>query len=182
MKENKKNAKKAKGRRAYLNDFKLDEKGEYQYEGLLYQWAGEEEAYRHTLLALWGLGVLQMISVLAAGFVEAPGVLKGFYVIFPYIVSLVASVSVLWGIWRLTEGKKPLRAYIYKASVAALPVRTLIVMIAGGISVLGEIYYEVSHGTQGQLTLILLFLLLEIIPVICAALILKKVQNMPWEL
>ncbi len=174
--------KKYKGRRAYLNDFKLNDKGEYNYEGILYAWAGEKEAYRSTLLTLWVLGVLQMIMSVSAGFVEAPGIMDAFYVILPYIISMVAGVSVLWAVIRMTEGKVPLRAYVYKASVAALPVRSLIVMIAAGIAAVGEICYVIANGTQGKTALIVLFIVLEAVTVISSIGIFKKVQNMPWEI
>ena len=34
--------KKYKGRKAYLNDFHKNEKGDYEYQGILYEWKGEE--------------------------------------------------------------------------------------------------------------------------------------------
>lgn len=180
--KHRKSEKKYKGRKAYLNDFKLNDKGEYNYEGILYGWAGEEEAYKSTLRILWILGILQTAALLAAGFVEAPGIMNSFYVVLPYAISLVAGVSVLWGIGRLTAGKHPLRAYIYKASVGALPMRTVIVMVSAAIACAGELYYLIANGSEGKLSLIILYLILELIPVASSVLIFIKVQKMPWEI
>ena len=37
--------KKYKGRKAYLNDFQKNAKGEYEYQGNLYEWQGEKKEY-----------------------------------------------------------------------------------------------------------------------------------------
>lgn len=173
--------KKYKGRKAYLNDFKKNEKGEYAYEGTFYEWRKEPEAYKRTLLTLWVLGILTLVCAAGAGFFDAPGAINSFYVIAPYIISLVAAFSVLWGIIRLTEGKTPMRAYIYQASVEKLPVRTLIIMIFAGISLAGELFYLFRHGSEGKLPAILGFLLFEGLTLALALGIRRIVSKMAWE-
>lgn len=173
--------KKYKGRKAYLNDFKRNEKGEYSYEGTLYEWKGVPEAYKRTLLELWFFGILELLCAAAAGFFDAPGAMNCFYVILPYIIGLVAAFSVLWGIIRLTEGKNPMRSYIYEASVGKLPARTLLVMIFSGIAVAGELLYVILHGSGGKFPVILAFLLLEALTLLLALKIYKIVSKMSWE-
>lgn len=170
-----------KGRKAYLNDFKKNEKGEYAYEGTLYEWKGEPKAYGHTMKLIWSYGILLIISAAGAGFFDAPGAMNSFYVILPYMTSLVAAFSVLWGIIRLTEGKQPMRAYIYKASVEKLPVRSLIVMIFSGAAMAGELIYVFCHGSGGKLPAIISFLTFEVFTLLLALGIYKNVQKMPWE-
>lgn len=170
-----------KGRKAYLNDFKKNEKGGYTYEGTVYEWKKEPEAYKRTLLTLWILGILLVLCAVGAGFFDAPGAVNRFYVILPYITSFVAAMSVLWGMIRLTEGKLPLRSYIYQASIEKLPVRTRITMIFSGISLAGELFYVIRYGTEEKLFSILCFLGLEAVTLLLALTILKIVQKMPWE-
>lgn len=173
--------KKYKGRKAYLNDFKLNEKGEYAYEGILYEWTGEKEGYRRTLRALLGLGIIQLMVLVAAGCIEAPGAMDYFYVILPYMVSLVSGISVIWGIWQLMAGKMPLRAYIYKATVEKIPVRSLIVIISGAAAIVGELYYLLKNGSGGKISGVLTFLFLEGMAVFSSILVVKIIQKMPWQ-
>lgn len=173
--------KKYKGRKAYLNDFKKNEKGEYAYEGTMYEWEGEPKDYHRTMKQIWIAGIFLVASAVGAGFFDAPGAINSFYVILPYIISLVASFSILWGIIRLTEGKRPMRAYIYQASVEKLPIRALLTMGASGIALAGELVFVICHGSGGKLPAILGFLMMEALVLLFALGIYKIVQKMPWK-
>ena len=45
--------KEKKGRRAYLNDIKMNESGKYVYEGTCYFWKEEGESRCRVLVRLW---------------------------------------------------------------------------------------------------------------------------------
>ena len=81
--------KKYKGRRAYLNDFKKNESGNYEYQGDLYYWKGDKESLKKEMITLWLLGIGMLASLILAGCVDAPGAMNSFTVVLPYTISFV---------------------------------------------------------------------------------------------
>lgn len=173
--------KKYKGRKAYLNDFRKNEKGDYEYQGILYAWEGEKKELQRSLLILWILCIFMLAALAAAGCVEAPGPANCFYVVLPYAVSFVFGISSAWGLCRLTRGGNPLRAYIYQASVEAIPVRTLCTMIGAAAAILGELVFLLLNGTAKKLPEILLFIVLEVLSFVLAGLFRKHILQMQWK-
>lgn len=173
--------KKYKGRKAYLNDFRKNEKGDYEYQGVLYQWKGEKELLRRELSLLWILCIAMLAVLTVAGCVDAPGPKNSFYVVLPYTVSFIFGISTAWGLWRLFDGGNPLRAYIYEASVVQIPVRTVGTMIGAGAAILGEIVFLFRNGFAGKVSGSLGFLLLEGAAIILAVILRQRVMKMTWE-
>lgn len=173
--------KKYKGRKAYLNDFHKNEKGDYEYQGALYEWKGEKETLRKELGILRIICIATLAVLVVAGCVDAPGVSNSFYVIIPYTVSFVFGISTAWGMWRLTFGGNPLRAYVYEASVVQIPIRTVGTMIGAGAAVLGEVIFLFRNGFAGKAGASILFLFLEATALVLSVILRKKVKKMAWE-
>ena len=112
--------KKQAGRRAYLNDFHRDLTGAYIYDGSHFHFAGD--GWKQVLLRLWALGLVLVVLVLAGGF-SGETMSHCVFQILPYLVEVGAVGSVVWALVRLTSGGETLRAYVYKATVQALPGR-----------------------------------------------------------
>ena len=89
--------------------------------------------------------------------------------------------SVVWALVRLTSGGETLRAYVYKATVQALPGRAVLVMCAAGAGMLGTALCMIVHGTAGRLAGLLLCLLLKAALLAGAWLLRRYVQTLPWE-
>ena len=121
--------KKQAGRRAYLNDFHRDLTGAYIYDGSHFHFAGD--GWKQVLLRLWALGIVLVVLVLAGGF-SGETMSHCVFQILPYLVEVGAVGSVVWALVRLTSGGETLRAYVYKATVQALPGRAVLVMCAAG--------------------------------------------------
>ena len=121
--------KKQAGRRAYLNDFHRDLTGAYIYDGSHFHFAGD--GWKQALLRLWALGIVLVVLVLAGGF-SGETMAHCVFQILPYLVEVGAVGSVVWALVRLTSGGETLRAYVYKATVQALPGRAVLVMCAAG--------------------------------------------------
>ncbi|MBQ8856512.1 MAG: hypothetical protein IJ024_00055 [Lachnospiraceae bacterium] len=173
--------KKYKGRKAYLNDFHKNEKGDYEYQGILYEWKGEEGTLCREMILLVGIGVVMLAALILAGCVDAPGAINCFYVVLPYTVSFIAGISMVWGMWRLLEGGNPLREYVYKASVEQIPIRAIFTIIGAGAAIVGEIVYLIGHGFQGKSVKSMEFLLLESVVFVLAVILRKRVMVMPWK-
>lgn len=173
---------KYKGRRAYLNDFKKNEDGNYEYHGTIYQWAGKNEDFRKEIVWLWILFGGMMAALIITGCLDAPGLMNSFFVILPFSVSFVFGISTGWGLWRLTTGGKMLRAYIYEASVEKLPFRSGGVLVCTIAAILGEFMYVLKSGFTGNIFKILTFLLLEGLISAFSLLFLQQIRQMCWEM
>ena len=132
-KKTEKTEKKKKSRRAYLESFQKNQEGNYEYKGELYVWQGTGQDRRRELARLWGLCIALLGSLAGAGSVDAPGAINCAYVILPYVINLIAGISVCWGLCRLSAGGNPVRAYVWKASVEQIPGRAVFACISGGV-------------------------------------------------
>lgn len=173
--------KKKKGRRAYLDAFQKDEKGNYVYRGELYVWQDEEKKLKQELIRLWGLCILMLVSLAAAGCVEAPGAVNCAYVLIPYTVNFVSGISVCLGLYHLTAGGNPLRAYIYQKSVAQLPGRAVLTAVAAAAGMAGELVFVFRNGMEGKTAGFVFFLLLEAAVLVAASGIRLRVCKMCWK-
>ena len=135
--------KKQAGRRAYLNDFHRDLTGAYIYDGSHFHFAGD--GWKQALLRLWALGIVLVVLVLAGGF-SGETMAHCVFQILPYLVEVGAVGSVVWALVRLTSGGETLRAYVYKATVQALPGRAVLVMCAAGAGMLGTALIPAVFG------------------------------------
>ena len=112
---------------------------------------------------------------------DAPGAMNSFYVVFPFAVSFVFGLSAGWGLWRLTTGGNPLRAYIYEASVEKLPFRTGGVLVCTIATILGELLYILRKGFGENVIKIMVFLLLEGVIAGVSLVFLQRIRQMSWE-
>jgi hypothetical protein len=81
---------------------------------------------------------------------------------------------------RFSAGGSRLKAYIYEASVAALPVRTLLACFCIVMSVVGEIIFLCFHGTDGKMVGFVVFVLLNMVEFAASLLIRRRIQAMRW--
>ncbi len=169
-------------KRAYLDAFEKNAQGNYVYAGELYYWQGEEKDYRHQMRLLWLLSVTLLGSTALSLCITAPGTLNCVYVLVPCAGSFLCGISVCRGMYRLSAGKNPLRAYIYNASVKQIPIRALCTCVGAAASIVGEIIYVLSNGTEEKQTGFFLFLLLEGTAFMTSLSVRHYIVKMRWEL
>ena len=175
---------KKKKRRAYLDDFKVNEEGKYDYTGTVYQYEADEDPeneLRRELLKLWGLGMVLMSSLIGAGCISAPGMDNCIYVLLPYAAALIAGISVFWAFCRLTSGRNPLKEYVYEASVGKLPGRTVMTIFCVVMDIVGEIVYICFHGIGEKLAGLFLFAVLNLLAAASAVLMRRRILGMNWK-
>lgn len=172
---------KGRKRRAYLNSFQKDSNGKYVYEGDLYIFEPQGKGLRQELTRLWVLAAGMMAAFLAAGCVPAPGTGNCFYVLIPYMISVILGISVCWGLGRMTAGGSELRAYVYEATAAQLPVRAGFAAFFAGAALVGELVYLFKNGTEGKLAGCVLFLVLEAFAGVVTLIIKKQISQMQWK-
>ena len=172
--------KKRRGRRDYLNDFRQNAAGEYLYTGEHYAFVEQGKSRRRFLIELWLLCGGALIAAVAAGCIPAAGMDSCFYVLIPYVVGLVAAVSLCWGLGRLTAGGDPLRAYVYQETVEKLPGRAALTAAAAGATLIGTAIRLILSGFDGKFWSSVLFLALEAAVLALSLLAKRWVQRQTW--
>ena len=136
----------ARKRRAYLEYFHKNAAGEYVYAGDHYAYSGTDAERKRALTGLWScLGAAAALMVLG-GCIPVPGLARTWYILIPYVLSVMAVFMGLWSLGELTAGKDPLREYVYERSVKRLRRRSLEVSALAALSLIGELVFAVRTG------------------------------------
>lgn len=134
----------ARKRRAYLSYFHKNAAGEYVYSGALYTYDGENR--KRALTGLWAcLGVAVALTILG-GCIPVPGLTHVWYILIPYVLSVIAICMGLWSLGEITAGGDPLREYVYEKSVKRLKRRLVLAAVCAALSLIGELVYAVQTG------------------------------------
>jgi hypothetical protein len=173
--------KKRKGRRDYLNDFHKTASGEYVYEGNYYYCTADAGARKRLMVKLCVLSAVSLIAMIASGCFMAPGMDNCVYVILPYGLALVMTVSVVWGVCRLVSGGDPLKEYIYLATVDKLPLRGGVAAALSVLALVGETIYLICKGAGDRLAYAIVYLVLQIVSALANFLVVKLISSNTWE-
>ena len=151
--------KKTRRGREYLNDFRRDVNGSYLYQGSYRCYTGSMP-YAKLRGLLWALCGGALAALAAAGMVPAPGAMQQFYVLLPYAGALVAGISAVWALARMSRGGARLRSYVYEETVAKLPLRCLLfaalaaaaaaAAFAAGHTIRAAVYTEESDSGREE--------------------------------
>ena len=142
--------KKTRRGREYLNDFRRDVNGSYLYQGSYRCYTGSMP-YAKLRGLLWALCGGALAALAAAGMVPAPGAMQ------PYAGALVAGISAVWALARMSRGGARLRSYVYEETVAKLPLRCLLTGVFAALAAVGECMDVFLNGGQGAIRYAVLF-------------------------
>ena len=169
------------GRKDYLNQFKMDDTGQYAYRGTFMAYAAGAESWKKDLLFIWLSCVIPLILLAIMGFLPKSGLDGNLIVLLPYGLSLIALFALIWKVCRLTYGGQKIRKYVYDSTVKTLPGYAAAVMILAAFALVGGIITQILgtfHGTV--LSAVLLFA-----GEICAGLggffVQKIIRGMDWK-
>ena len=164
-------------RRAYLEYFHKNAAGEYVYSGAVYTYDGENR--KRALTGLWAcLGVAAALTILG-GCVPVPGLTHVWYILIPYVLSVIAVFMALWSLGEIAAGGDPLREYVYEKSVKRLKRRTVETSICSALAFVGELVYCVQTGS-----LVLaagLFLGWELVSALASSVSFLVLKTMQWK-
>ena len=166
-------------RRAYLDDFRKTQNGDYQYEGSRYACELSEKEWKKKSNAMAAAGIAAILLTIAAGCVPSVGLQGSIFVLLPYAVQLAAACSLAWACARLLGKEYPLREYVYQQTVCKIPLRSRVCIAATGVSALGELI-ELTHHSDKILSSIP-FLLIEVIMGAATLALLKNVKRYTWK-
>ena len=146
--------------RSYLDDYQINEQGEYEFRGAYYRWELPEkrkEVQRTLWLCLTGAAVLMV----AAGCIPAPGVNNMFYLLLPYAAGLGFCVWGAMALGRMCTEADPMREHKFKTSTGRLPMIFVLAALMDIICVIAEAVHLLLHPGEGSLPCGILFILLE---------------------
>lgn len=106
---------------------------------------------------LWALCGGALAALAAAGMVPAPGAMQQFYVLLPYAGALVAGISAVWALARMSRGGARLRSYVYEETVAKLPLRCLLTGVFAALAASRECMDVFLNGGQDAIWYAVLF-------------------------
>lgn len=173
--------KKRQGRRDHLNDFYRDVSGNYVYTGVCYEHTGGVRANTALLRRLWLMTAVMAAAVVTGGCISAPGVGRCFYVLLPYAAQIGVTGSIVWAVARWQTREYPLRAYVYRATVQALPGRCLAQAVLAGVGLAAETLYLLLSGSDGR-GAAAIYLLLQACVLVLALLARRAVLASDWQM
>ncbi len=83
--------------------------------------------------------------------------MQQFYVLLPYAGALVAGISAVWALARMSRDGARLRSYVYEETVAKLPLRCLLTGVFAALATVGECMDVFLNGGQGAIWYAVLF-------------------------
>lgn len=166
-------------RRAYLDDFRKTQNGDYQYEGSRYACELSEKEWKKQSTAMAAAGIAVILLTIAAGCVPSVGLQGSIFVLLPYAVQLAAACSLAWACARLLSKEYPLREYVYQQTVCKIPLRSSVCIAATGVSVIGELIELTRHSDK--ILFSIPFLLIEVVIGAATLVLLKSVKKRMWK-
>lgn len=177
----KKKKRKRWNRAAKVSQFTRGAGGEMVYVGRYYSFQGDEGAYRRNMRLCIAFAAIMAVAVVACGMMPVPALYNTWYVIAPYMLTVVAVASLVWAVCRMAYWGNPLREYVYDATVKRLQRRMILAMILSMCTLCGQIAYMLTHSMQeGQYFCSFAFLALQVVVFVCAWLWNRKEIQMMW--
>lgn len=172
--------KRRRGKWARAEHFTKAANGEYVYTGKHFHFTDEKWSYRGTMAVRWILAAVVLAVAVAGGCIPAPGMGGCFYVILPYVGTLLGAVSLMWAVCRMTYWGNPLREYVHQATVRQIPLRGLITGILALCTLVGEIVFLLLEG-RGEAGVFCTFLLISFQILIILCILLWRFLEKGWS-
>lgn len=157
--------------------------GELVYTGRYFTFRETEVSYRESMRRRIALTAGSAVAALACGFMPVPALSNTWYVLLPFMLTVLAVASQVWAVCRMAYWGDPLREYVYDTTVKQLPVRTMLAMVLSMCTLCGQIYYLVLHGLQeGRSFCNFAFLGLLIVIFVCSAVWRRMEIRWKWSI
>ena len=173
--------KKRQSRRAFLNEFHLNEKGEYVYEGKMIGFVEKSVTYRQYLKQTCKTAILIFIFTAAAECLPAVTMSKFGVTMISWLGQIIVACLVLYAIWRIFWGKNPMREYVYKASQEKLPTRALLMSFFSFFTAASETVFILVKGCGGEVLFTILRPIFSLICGLMSVYLYRLAKNTKWE-
>lgn len=168
-------------RKEYLNDFKLNEEGKYEYKGILHELDDKNMSFKKVKQILIMVDLLILCMFIIAGMVQAVGVMNAMYVTMPYVFSFFAIAVLTFKVIMLHFNHYPIRDYDYKATVEKFSfyITTIIVLII--CTLIGELFYIIRYGIEMYLIGTIIFILCMVVALVVAIFFNQFNRKLKWK-
>ncbi len=173
--------KKRQSRRAYLNDFHLNERGEYVYEGKLIRFVETAITYRQYLMRIIMAAALMLIFTVAAECLPAVAMSRFGLTMIPWLGQIIAASLVVFSIWQIFRGKNPMREYVYKSSQEKLPMRVFLMAVFSFFTAATETIYILVKGYAEEAAATILRPVFSLLCGLIAFYLYRLVKSTKWE-
>ena len=170
--------KKKKHRREYLNDFKLQDSGEYKFEGEIY--CVQTDDWNGLRKNIWFRTGLVCLLVLVSGFLPSAGMINTFYVILPYMAEVIIAALVVWGIYRMTKGTEKIRSYIYEKTYPRFHGQLFVMTILAVMVCIGEVIHLLLEGTGDKLGFTIASIIVQILVFLAAGNLMRYLDRISF--
>ena len=174
--------KKRGNRREYLNDFKMNSAGSYEYSGRMLSYDTPAVSRAKAFAALWLLCGGMLVLAFASGCLQASGIDHCAYVLLPYAVEVVMGGAVCWALGRLTLAGDPIREYIHKQTAEKLPRRMAAAAVFAAVTLAGEAVYLIINGAGEKLAGTVIFVIMQIVCLAALVIARKIMLGLRWSL
>ena len=183
-------AKKKKGRRAYLDDIHRTADGKFIYTGPCFAYDEEANLRANVLLKLWLLVLPAIAACVVSGCFTTPFMRDTWYTIGPFGFEFVSVGSAVWAICRITANGNILREYVRKQMFGALPMRCWLAVGFAGIGMIGATVFIIVHGTSvatqsGELVdqtfQSVAYLCLKAVVIVCCVFLARYAPSVEWK-
>ena len=155
--------KKRPGRKDYLNNFKMNDSGQYAYEGSYMAYTAGEESWKKDLFRIWLCCAVPAVFLIVIGFLSRSGLDGNLLILLPYGLEVVALFVLIWKTARLTHGGMHVRKYVYDATVKVLPGYAAAVIITAVFGLVGIILTLIIGKFHGAVYALILFILAQLL-------------------
>ena len=148
MADNKKNgAQKKKRRRSYLADYKKDANGKSHYTGNVYAFDGDDSERKKYVIITGAFTAAIFALAFAQECLPGTQMSNTFYVLIPWLLQFLAASYLAWAYVRFAFDGPRLKEYVYEKTEKQFPLRSLLVLIFCGATVVAEIIFICINGT-----------------------------------
>ena len=155
-------------RSEYLNQYKMNDNGKYEYRGGFRSVNDNPKGIKKTYTLLWIYNAVIFGLVVGSGCVNAAGMNNTFYVIIPYIAEVAFLFAYLWNCTKLLLQGVKVKEYIYKTCFPRLSPISVGLAVCSAISFICSLVFIITSGFEGQAFKCILYLVFKII-VFCSA-------------
>ena len=165
---------------SYLNDFKKDDSGKYEFQGKTLVFAGSEEERRKAYIPLWIILALCIALGVGSGCISGAGITNTFYVIIPYIAEMSALFALGWFHFKLLTKGGEVRDYIYKSTQPRIPVASMLIAFFAIVGFILSLIFSISTGFSDGVLNAILYLVLKSVSAALALIYRNCFSKLEW--
>lgn len=168
--------------REYLNDFKLNDKGEYEYTGLLHALDETKVTLKEVRVRLAMTSFIILALYIVCGLIKAEGVMNSSYVTIPYVFGFFFICVLFYKVILFCiERNYPIRDYDYKSTIEKYSTYSMLVIILDIATIIGELIYIILNGINEYIPGTIIFIISIILIALLAINFRQYFLKLKWK-